>query len=48
MKNTLGLSFAAPEALKPMAFEIPPALMPQHMATAKPSFMGARPNMLLP
>ena len=49
MKNKfsdLGISFALPTALKPMNFEIPSSLMP--MATAKPSFMGARPGLLLP
>ena len=48
MKNKfadLGFSLAAPAALRPMNFEIPSALMP--MATAKPSFMSARPGLLL-
>lgn len=40
----LGLSFEAPTALKPILFEMPSALMPA--ATAKPSFMGARPGLL--
>jgi len=42
----LGLSFAPPSALRPINFEIPSSLMP--LATAKPSFMGARPGLLLP
>lgn len=46
----LGLTFAAPAALRPIAFEIPQALNPPQAmaATAKPSFQGARPGLLLP
>lgn len=40
----LGLSFAGPTALRPINFEMPAYLMP--MATAKPSFYGARPSLL--
>jgi hypothetical protein len=38
--QNLGLSFAAPAALRPIAFEIPCALNPPQMmaSTAKPSF----------
>jgi hypothetical protein len=41
----LGLQFNAPSALKSIPLEIPVGLLP--MATAKPSFMGARPGLLL-
>ena len=43
--SELGLQFAAPTALRSIPLEIPAAFLP--MATAKPSFLGARPGLLL-
>jgi len=49
MKNKfaeLGFNFNAPTSLDIIPLEFPARPMP--IATAKPSFMGARPSLLLP
>lgn len=40
----MGLTFEVPSALNPIT---PSINMPQHLPTAKPSFMSARPGALL-